>query len=355
MNAQTNAVSKQELDARVAARLAQLFDERKTLLLHHRLLEEGLELIEEVHRNRGIEGHPRKGAMIVGDSRAGKSTLLNQYAERYPDDEFEGRNRRRVVKMVFPAGTTTGQVMADLLRGMGDPLPTYGDAAERKSRFKDYLLALGVEVLMFDEAQHLVEGRTDVGALEISRWLKTLLDLHKVAVVLTGPEPVRRMINLNPEVSNRFLAPLTLQAFGNTAKVPLKDLRFALKKVQEHFTAAKGVDLSTTIMAWRFSLAAEGLIGLIVDIVQRACEYSIKDHRDTITEDDLARAYDRYRGVDIEGGIGNPFTADLALIQQVCESGWKPSAAAKKGMNKRYKAKARTTTIGDVIKKRGAK
>ena len=352
--------AKEEKQARIAFRTSQLDAERHELTLYHPMVKHALELIGEAHRNQGRK-HPRKGVMLVGPSRAGKTKTIELYRQKYPDDVVDGKPRRRVIVLSFPSTVSTSGVMSDLLRDMGDPIPERGSVAERIDRFRNLLKALGVEVLIFDEAHHLVEGRADTVALEISRWLKGLMDRYDLAIVLAGTESVRRATSLNDEVTNRFFAPHTLQQFGDaTAAKPtgstviqLGALRVALHAIAKHFSVTRSVDLDTTVMAQRFNLACDGLIGNIIDTIQKAGEYAINDDRETITPLDLARAYDLYFGLEIEGGIGNPFTADAKLVAQAHQYGWGAAKQRGPSTSKRVKAKRRQTKVSDVIKING--
>lgn len=357
-NPELHAAVVAEVDATIALKKKTLEAELKSILLNHPLARKALDVIAEAHRNRS-SSRPRRGAMIFGPSRAGKTKITKIYAQLYPDDEVNGKPRKRVIVMSFPSSTTSAQVMDDLLTDLGDPMPSKGRVSERLRRFRNLLMAYGVEVIIFDEGHHLVEGRSDNVALQIARWLKSLMDLNDLSIVLLGTESVRRAIELNREVRNRFLTPVSLTAFGD-AKIVTKEgkeenvelgaLRIALAGIGKHFTQARGFDFSSALMAQRFVLASEGLIGHMVELVEKACDLAIDADRETITIADLAKAYSLFFGDPIEGGIGNPFTGDARLISEAVKKGWGHAERPANATNKRIKGVRRETTVAEVIK-----
>lgn len=354
-------LSAEEKEAQKAAEIAfkkvQLKARRAKFRLRHPLVKRALATIAEAHRNRG-NGSSRCGVTVVGESRSGKSTLTFLYAEQYPDDEVNGVPRRRVVVLSFPSATSSAQVTKELCRLLGDPLPHKGDVDDRLDRFTKILIKLGVELLIFDEGHHLVEGRSDKVALQISRWLKTLIDRHNLGVVLLGTKEVRRATELNREVRNRFFTPVELTAFGDAQLekngklqlVELGELRIVLAALQSHFDQTQRFSLNSVIMAQRFILATDGLIGLIVDMVERACEYAIDDDRETINMSDLARTYDLYIGRALDGGVGNPFRGNSRLVTALVRNGGYLTNSESGGTNNRIVGKARKASVGDVLK-----
>lgn len=349
-----------ERRARIEFKKEQLMKKRALLLLRHPKVKKALALIAEAHENRGT-GESIRGVTIVGRSRSGKTTIADLYLAMHPDDVVNGRPRRRVIKLTFPKVKTISQVMEDLLRILGDPIPTKGSVSSRRQRFKDLLNALGVEVVLFDEGHHLVTNRSDSVAEDIANWLKEVIDQYNLTIVLFGTEEVRRATSLNEEVANRFFAPLSLTAFGDIRivnengkeeLVELGELRVALKAIQDHFDETRDFALDGVIMARRFLLATDGLIGLMVNLIVRACRFTIEEERETISADDLARAYDLYVGEPIEGGVGNPFTAGADVIQTAFKNGLRRRLTTARGTNRRIRGQRRRTTVAEVIRKK---
>lgn len=337
-----------ELSVRVETRVSTLLSLRNTLRIEHPFVREALNLVDEAHRNQRLGGE-RRGVLIHGESRAGKTTALDMWSRRHPVEEVNGIPKTKFLSLSFPKSVTMAQVTEDLLRKLGDPFPFKGSVSTRRARFIEMLRKRGVEVLIFDESQNILTDRSTSTVNNICAWIRDLMDpkIYNLAVVLAGLDSTRQIIDYDESVENRFFRPVNLQAFGAAAEHDLRSLRAILRALERHYEVASSVDLSSSISAARFFLSSRGLIGLIVDLVERAGEYAIRDGRDRLTLGDLARAHDLFITKAIEG-VGNPFTADVARVIKCLESG-RLERVPKGEMKKRIRAKKRETKVGDVL------
>lgn len=331
----------------VGSALQEHLNLRHTFRIKHPAVKRALECMAEAYANRVRIG-ARRGVLIHGESRAGKSTCLDLFAASFSEYMVDGVPQRTLLRLTFPSSTSPSQVMEDLLRDLGDPFPARGSVSTRRDRFQKLLTAQGVRVIVFDEAQQIMKRNKDV-LQKITDWLKELMDRYGLVLILAGLDITTDLIAFDPQVQNRFYTPVQLKAFGGQVETDVTAVRVILRAIEKHYPAAKDANLSSTITATRMVLATKGLLGLIVDIVERAGEYAIRDRRNCIVMADLADAFELLVHTQLEG-LGNPFRAPPDRIVALFDAG----AAAQREptgevMRKRVRAKKREIKVSDLI------
>lgn len=109
------------------------------------------------------------GGMVFAESHAGKSTGIQMYLETTVVDECYARGlfpktmgredvlkaQTLVIYVSLSPDATMGSLFGDLLEALGDPNPHQGTIPARRRRAYHIMRALKVELLIFDEIDHL--------------------------------------------------------------------------------------------------------------------------------------------------------------------------------------------------------
>lgn len=140
----------------------------------------------EIHADSRRTG-ASKGLVIQGPSGVGKSTLIKEYIRSLDSTASSDPNKRTVLSVEIPSSPTKKNLAAAMLAELKDPYAeARGHSAEVKFARVVLLLAnLGVEVVVLDEAQHLVDYRRN-GAYEAADWIKSLMNETCITFVLVG-------------------------------------------------------------------------------------------------------------------------------------------------------------------------
>lgn len=320
----------------------------KSCKIYHPRVQLGLEMMQRAREN-GQAKIGRNAVIIYGESRSGKTKLLDLYREDFGSD--------KVLFISLLGNASVDSVASDLLQAAGDPDFLRGTASEKSKRFEQWVADLGTEVVQIDEAHHMIENRSSHVVHGIADWLKSLLndrtlDLPKrISFVLSGTSKVRDLVDVNDQLFNRFYNPLELQIFGTSTEVDLRDMRALLLAVEKQVPLAQGAMLSSSEMTIRIRLATNGCIGVIMDILLEAGYSAIDNARSMINIGDLAAAYDMLIGSH-RIPLGNPFRADPQAIAASAAISYPSTRGLSRGVNRRSRrAKKREVTIGDVLKK----
>lgn len=169
----------------------------------------------EAHIATGTIGRSKersaRGFLLTGESRTGKSALIQKLSEGFPaytlqiPEKFEVRDIRPLVYVKTPNNATSRQLLMALCFALGE-LDVRGSETELAQRVKELVADLLVQVVVLDEVHHLVEGLGATGwkVDAAARALKTFLELLGCAVVIVGTPFHSRLLLTGDRDQARF-------------------------------------------------------------------------------------------------------------------------------------------------------
>jgi hypothetical protein len=197
---------------------------------------------------------------------------------------------------------------------MGDQFAHRGSAEEKLFRIVILLAGLRTELIIFDEAQHLVERRrTPTGAA--TDWMKNLLNASKVAVVLAGLKRTQDLLLSNEQLRRRFSATAYYDRFNindlNSAR-QFANLLFNFQNLLP-VPALKFIADETLV---RFYHASFGLIDYLIKIIDRAV-FLVQEGK--FTEIDLPVLAQAFRDEvwSLAPDKRNPFCAEYSFEELI--------------------------------------
>lgn len=222
----------------------------------------------EIHGDSRRTG-ASKGLLIQGPSGVGKSTLVKEYIRSLEESEVNVPEKRTFLFVEMPSSPTKKNLAAAILAELKDPFAeARGHSAEVKfARVVLLLKNLGVEMLVLDEAQHLVDYRRN-GAYEAADWIKSLMNETSIAFVLIGLKRTENLLLANEQLRRRFSATVAYDRFTFTANT---SLHFAmLMRAIEGELPVQAISFVEPKMVKRFYMASYGLIDYLIKVVDRA-------------------------------------------------------------------------------------
>jgi hypothetical protein len=150
----------------------------------------------------------------------------------------------------------------------------------------------GTRMVMIDEFQHFFDRGTQKIMYHVADWLKLLIDDTRSTLIVAGLPSCMAVIDSNPQLARRFLAPVQLTRFrwkeqesrGQFIRI-LKAFDVAIAK---EYTGPK---LYSEEMAYRFYLATGGLMGYLSKLLRQTLRDADVEKRTSISLDDLNRAH----------------------------------------------------------------
>lgn len=227
--------------------------------------------------------------MVLGDSGVGKSALIDRYLELNPPRETpEGRIVPVLKVTTFNKPTTKSIVETSMLSLLGC-IPTKGTAEEQTLRFLRQLKIAGVELIILDEFQHVVEHAHAKYQQEISDWVKNLITLSRIPVAIFGMPNSARILQ-NKQLARRFRRKIEIKRFLWTEK-SLKQFSSFLSALEENLPLKEKLGLGTEEMTRRFYYASDGVLDTVMKTVREAIYLADSAGDGRMTAKRLSRGY----------------------------------------------------------------
>ncbi|WP_016836199.1 TniB family NTP-binding protein [Herbaspirillum lusitanum] len=153
--------------------------------------------------------------LVFGESGTGKTSLGELFAGRYPKEVLIERDLIPVLHVSIPAAATIAGTVESVLARLGDPEPERGTVSVKTARAVKIAKGCGVEMLLFDEAQHIQDRGHSKSQYFVGDWLKTFMDALKLPVTLMGLPRTQSLLQVNEQLRRRFTHRLSLSTTGD--------------------------------------------------------------------------------------------------------------------------------------------
>lgn len=258
------------------------------------------------------EGRPlkAKARLLYGESGTGKTTLLEAFLMRYPDESTLDGDIRRVIAVEMPEQTTKRALVSATLAAMGYRTSSKDNANEIIKDIVDKVRLLGVEVIIIDEGHHALTGKS---VEAISEFLKSLLNRIGCQIVIAGL-PTLRGLNDFAQFDRRLMPDIVLKPYSwETVEGRLMFLAL-LGKFEGLLGLPESSNLRNEDFAMRIYLATGGVVGIVAKYLSRALELADDRGLERIDKTLMAEIYSAWHPLQpVAARIG--FTARLEVAE----------------------------------------
>ena len=270
---------------------------------------------------------------VLGESRTGKSRVIEEFCNRHKDVRTPEGIFRPVVRLRTPAKPTVKGMAELMLTAMGERYDLGGTEQKKTAQIKRLLRSCGTRAVVIEEFNHLVDTASGKVAFHATDWLKEIADARNIMLCVSGLESCRKAISLNEQLAGRFSKPMILPRFDWRSDADRREFKSiigafeAALKHEYHMPA-----FTSDSMAFRIFCATGGIIGYVSKLLREVVLAAVRDNRSIVTLEDLAEA-DKVASWDaslFERGF-NPFDRDFpisekdqendALLHQVAQIG----------------------------------
>jgi energy-coupling factor transporter ATP-binding protein EcfA2 len=215
----------------------------------------------EMNKTAGLSQH----LLCLGQSGLGKSTLKKMIQNKYPPIETEDRKILPVLTVDTPSSPTIKNMAEAVLIQLDDPLFARGSAIDKTNRVLTLLKEKKVKLIIVDELQHFIDQGNRKAPLEVSDWLKTIIDQSSTSTVLMGLKRSERILQINEQLRRRFSKRIELIPFsiGDEYQASI------FLGVIEHFDELLGLPNKMVVdnkLLRRFHYATNGVIDYILQL-----------------------------------------------------------------------------------------
>jgi hypothetical protein len=210
-------------------------------------------------------------AACFDPSGTGRSHLAQYFAKKHPHFDCPSGRIMPVVYVRLLPGLSVKQAAAQILKTIGDPLFSRGNAFEKTERIYYFFEKCQVRMLILDEANHFVDNRMGI-VHEAADWLKNLIEASKISVILLGIEKSIQVLLQDVQLRRRFSAPFTIDRFVWTTESGGNEYRSILEKFsEEEISVSMGMRiLRGPDVAYRLFCASSGMIGYTAKFIEEA-------------------------------------------------------------------------------------
>lgn len=256
----------------------------KNKIIEHTLYQTAYQRLIDCHQGPK-DGLPFAHVKVLGPSGSGKSTLLRDYEARHPRYDETDRTIVPVLYAKVPPRPTIANVAGALLRAMGCPLWKKGDAEDRTDHLLTLLSECRTELVLVDEAQHLVDrGRTKTHAL-VADWIKVTSDDSEIPWVIAGLPRTQLLDAANDQFGRRFGSEVTLDRLDPFDGDAVRVIGGIIVAQTAEFRVVVAPSIDTTDLASRVGFASDGLIGYMTKLL---AETARTQKREKLRHCDLA-------------------------------------------------------------------
>lgn len=230
--------------------------------------------------------------LVLGDSGTGKTSLARMFTERYPKQVLLERDVVPVLYASVPAAATIAGTVEAILAQLGDFQPDRGTISVKTARAVKLAKGCAVEMLLFDEAQHIQDRGKSQSQYFVGDWLKTFIDALSLPVTLLGLPRTQGLLQVNEQLRRRFSHSLSLSLESGGQEPDEEDSIALFASLAE----ALPLPLNPRPFGWkelglRLHFATQGRIAYVKQLLVQAYGCAINSGADSITTRELASAF----------------------------------------------------------------
>lgn len=201
---------------------------------------------------------------LTGPSQTGKSAILKAIRDEYPQNRPSGRLIAQVLYVRVSPGVSPKGLPLCVLKALGQPVKGVSRVGDLSERMKDSIRRAGVRVILFDEANHLIDKGHRISARLVGDWFKDLVDEMHVTCVLAGIPKLSTLLEANEQLRNRAQRPIELWPYRWDRKHDRFSFAGCARKFLDCF-AAEGyhAEMGWDAMTRHLYLLSAGQIGLL--------------------------------------------------------------------------------------------
>lgn len=291
------------------------------------------------------------GMLITGDTRTGKTRLLEQYRDSFGPyidrDKRIVRRPQRVLLIETPRHCTPKGLCFAIYDHFGIEPKERSGTVPLTFAVMDFLRSIGTEVLMLDEVHHMFRQDSLEHASEVADFFKTILNHRVCTLVLCGMPELIRICDSNDQINERLLFKMTLNPYLWDVEDEQHEFRLILDSFEEQLPF-KPIKLGANReLAYKIWYATQGRIGSAAALIKSAALRVMIDEGDCLTLEAFAEAYAERQAADALKN--NPFIATMSDLMAVTPI-WQrpPQSEAKSGLRK---GKGRTPKMTETLRK----
>lgn len=249
-----------------------------------------------------------RALMMTGESGAGKSTVIEYWQSLNPEVKTPDGIVKPVVVVEVPEFTTKRALVNSIFEALGYSAEKM-TAEDIISSIAKKVKLLGVELIILDEANHILQGR-ELNA--VSEFLKSLLNRIGAGMVFAGLPGINAIAQSSTQFDRRLAPDVVLTPYDMTNLPERLEFLILMAALEAQLGLPEPSYLDDQNVARRIYTAARGEIGLVMKYLSQALFIANQEGLQRIDLDLLARVDAAWHpSVKVSNDIG--FLEDIPL------------------------------------------
>lgn len=242
----------------------------------------------QMFRETGVATH----MLVTGEAGTGKSSLCRWLAHQHPRRVLPERDVVELLITAIPPAASISSIASTMLQSLGDPHANAGTVSQKTQRVITLSRGCGVEMLLFDETQHLQDRGATKTHYMVGDWLKHLIDELAVPSVLLGLPRLENVLQVNDQLRRRFSSRRRL-AVGqsDTDSIETECLQLYLSLTSLIDIPVLSHPYSAQEMGVRLYYASDGRVAYIKKLLFAALRWALEQDLDVIDAPMLEKSF----------------------------------------------------------------
>ena len=140
--------------------------------------------------------------MLIGESGAGKTALLNEYCRKRPFAKKRGKDgiiETKYITIEMPVAATEKKLLEDLLKAIGGSIRT----SDPEKSFDAIVEKIKLKAIIIDEFHNLL-GAQKNNLVNTLNQLKRITNIPRVSLIIAGTPAIARVLEFDEQFEKRF-------------------------------------------------------------------------------------------------------------------------------------------------------
>ena len=294
---------------------------RRNMFIPHPKAAQGVKsILERVDRSAVTASS--SGVFIVGETGSGK-TRLGQHVRDLVVSRAVHRNSNAdhvpIVLIKCPEVSSRKQLVLQILSAMGQTFLKKQTYSDLMRQLEALAVPVGLRVIIIDDLQDLLRGRTRRGVQETAMALRDIFDHLNITLVLLGTPESAIVVNDNLQLRKRIPYRLALPYFDLGSPQEIINFKKLIYEIERWLPLAEASNLEKAEVLTRLLKSTNGIFQYLLDLLDQAIVEVCRDGRESIEIEHLSRAFDWVYGTSV--GAGNPFTTETGQLRPLDRPG----------------------------------
>ena len=237
-------------------------------------------------------GYASRIEWVVGPSRVGKTMLINALSRSNPEIRVDGKRNVPVLVVPIPPNISPVLLPTSVLMALGVPLPLRGSTSGVMfNRMIEQLRLAQTNVLIFEEASHLVEPGARLPPRAAGDWFKSVADSLNITILLFGVPRLERLFVSNEQLRLRASAKREFRPYDFRSQEEQMAFASCVRTYIELFKETGwSIDLPMQVLVLQCYLLSGGLIGVLSRFMQELASQMAYESPRALTLEDCRSA-----------------------------------------------------------------